>query len=332
MRALVTGGGGFLGRAIVKKLLERGDSVKVLGRRSYADLAALGVKTVQGDVADMQKVSEACASVDVVFHTAALASIWGKRDDFFSVNVAGTRNVINACFKHGIKKLVHTSSPSVVYDATDQLNIDESAPYPPQYLALYPETKAIAEREVIAANGKDRLLTVSLRPHLIWGPGDTNLIPRLIDRARNGNLMIVGDGKNIIDSVYIDNAAEAHLLAADRLTADSPVAGSSYFITQGEPLNCWGWINEILQGFDLPPVRKTIGYKTAYRIGGLMEIAYRLLGKTSEPRMTRFLASQLATSHTYNIGKANNELGYYPAVSVKEGMERLFKAGLPRHF
>ena len=328
MRALVTGGGGFLGKAIVKKLLARGDSVKVVGRREYPELTPLGVETIKGDIADLQTVLKACESVDIVFHTAALAAIWGKRNDFYGTNVTGTRNVIDSCIKHGIKKLVYTSSPSVVYDANEQLYIDESAPYPAKYLALYPETKAIAEKEIISANGKDGLLTVSLRPHLIWGPGDTNLIPRLIDRARRGKLMIVGDATNIIDTVYIDNAVDAHILAADRLFAGSPVAGSCYFITQGEPLNCWEWINELLHGFNLPQVSKSISYKTAYRIGALMEIGYTILGINSEPRMTRFLASQLATSHTYSIEKAKRELGYSPAVSVIEGMERLFKAGL----
>ncbi len=323
MKAMVTGGGGFLGRCIVDKLLSRGDSVRVVGRRDYPDLKERGVVCIKADVADRDAVLEACNGIDVVFHTAAIAAIWGRPDDFYSTNVKGTQNVIDACIENGVKKLVYTSSPSVVYDGKDQIDIDEDTPYPQEYPALYPQTKAEAEKSVIGANGRDGLCTVSLRPHLIWGPGDTNLIPRLIDRARSGKLAIVGDGKNMVDMVYVDNAADAHLLAAQRLEEGSAVAGSRYFITQGEAVNCWEWINEILAGFGLPPVKKRISFKVAYTVGAAMEAFYKVFGIYSEPRMTRFLASQLATSHTYNIDRAKKELGYFPAVSTEQGMKAL---------
>lgn len=323
MKALVTGGGGFLGRYIVKQLLERGDEVSVIGRRDYPDLRADGVKTIRADIADRAAVESACEGVETLFHTAALAAIWGRPEDFYNTNVKGTENILEACRKNGVKRLVYTSSPSVVYDGKNQVDIDESTPYPEKFLALYPKTKAEAERAVIGANGRDGLMTVSLRPHLIWGPGDTNLIPRLVERAGSGKLKIVGNKKNMIDTVYVENGAQAHLLAADRLVEGSPVAGSCYFITNGEPVNCWEWINELLVKLNAPQVKKSVPFGVAYSIGALLEAFYGTLGIDSEPRMTRFLACQLATTHTYNIDKARKELGYSPKISMKEGMERL---------
>jgi len=326
MKVLVTGGGGFLGKAISERLIKNGDTVRVLGRRDYPDLRLKGVEIVKADIANLSAVMEAVDSVDAVYHVASLTSIWGKKESFYNTNVIGTENVINACKKHGVKKLIYTSSPSVVYNATNQVNIDETTPYPQKFLAYYPETKAIAEQKVLEANGHDSLLTVALRPHLIWGPGDTNLIPRLIKRAKRGKVRIVGNGKNMIDITFIDNCVDAHLLACEKLQAGSPVAGSAYFITQDEPVNCWGWINSLLEGFKIAPVSERVSYKSAYRAGAILELIYKLFDISSEPRMTRFLAAQLASSHTYNIDKAKKELGYKPAISTQEGMQELFRS------
>jgi len=324
MKSLVTGGGGFLGQYIVEKLVKRGDEVRVLGRRPYPQLDKMGVQTIQGDVRDEAVVASASKGMDSVFHVASKTGVWGKRKDFVGANVTGTENVINACKKNGVSRLIYTSSPSVVYGGEEDLeNIDESVPYPERYNCIYAETKAMAEKKVLEANGVDGLLTVSIRPHLIWGPRDTNLIPRLVDRAKSGRLVQVGDGKNIVDTVYVDNAADAHLLAADRLKPGSKVCGSAYFITQGEPVRLWDWINLLLEGLGLPKVSRCVSYKTAYRVGVLFEGAYTLLGISSEPVMTRFIASQLAKSHFYNIDKAAAELDYNPQVTFEEGMKRL---------
>jgi nucleoside-diphosphate-sugar epimerase len=181
----------------------------------------------------------------------------------------------------------------------------------------------MAERMVLEASGRDGLLTCALRPHLIWGPRDQHLIPRLLDRARQGKLRRVGDGKNLVDMIYVENAAEAHLQAADALQGGSPVAGRAYFLSQGEPVNCWRWINEILALAGLPPITKSISYPAAYAVGTVLEGAYKLLGRTDEPRMTRFLAAQLATSHWFDISRARSDFGYSPRVSTDEGMQRL---------
>lgn len=322
MRALVTGGGGFLGQYVVEQLLARGDQVRALGRGSYPQLQQAGAECVQADIRDAVAVRAACAGVDVVYHTAAIAGIWGPWDQFYGINVVGTQNVIDGCRAAGVPKLVYTSSPSVTFDGSPQEGVDESAPYPKRWLCHYQHTKALGEQAVLAANDAS-LATCALRPHLIWGPRDQHLIPRLIERARAGALRRVGDGKNLIDMVYVDNAAEAHLQAADALAVGSPVAGRAYFISQGQPVNCWQWIDELLGLAGLPPVARSISLGAAWTVGGMMEMTYRLFAVQSEPRMTRFLAAQLGTSHYFDIGRARADFGYGPRISTAEGMRRL---------
>lgn len=323
MRALVTGGGGFLGLYIVEQLVARGDEVRVLCRGNYARLGELGVKCIIGDVRDAAAVSSACSGIDTVFHVAAVSGIWGSWDHYYGINTIGTENVIAACRAHNVSRLVYTSSPSVIYDGRDHRNADESLPYPARYLCHYPHTKALAERAVLAANGAAGLATVALRPHLIWGPRDNHLIPRLIARAKTGKLRRVGRGDNLISMSYVESAAHAHLLAADRLNLDSPVAGQAYFINESEPVNLWGWIGTLLDLARLPPVKKSLSQSVAYTVGAVLEAAYSILHLSNEPPMTRFLALQLSGTHTYNISKATRDFGYQPLVSVTEGLRRL---------
>ena len=326
MKALVTGGGGFLGRVIVEMLLGRGDIVRVMGRRKYPYIEELDVENFTGDVRNLKEVEAAVNGMDAVFHAASMTGIWGKWKDYFEINVKGTENIIEACKKIGISRLVYTSSPSVVYGGSENLvNVDETTRYPTKYNCYYSASKADAEKKVLAENDKNGLMTVSLRPHLIWGPKDTNLIPRLIERSKSGKLVRVGDGNNMVDIVYVDNAAYAHLLAVDRLEAGSPVCGQAYFISQGEPVVLWDWINHVLTSLKLPPVRKNISYNTAYLLGFLFEGVYSLFQLSGEPVMTRFLASQLAKSHFFNIEKAKRELSYSPIISHEEGLEQMIK-------
>jgi len=286
-------------------------------------LEALGVECVHGDIRELTDVKRACANVTIVHHTAAVAGIWGSWHHFYDTNVLGTKNVISACCHAGVTQLVFTSSPSVTFAGRDQCGVDESAPYPTRWLAHYPHTKALAEKMVLEANGQHHLLTCALRPHLIWGPRDQHLIPRLLDRARAGQLRRVGNGQNMIDAVYVENASTAHLLAADALQPGSPVSGQAYFITNGEPVNCWQWINEILEFAGLPPPQRSIALPAAYAAGAILEAAWKVLGRTDEPRMTRFLAAQLATSHFFDIGAARRDFGYEPKISMAEGMKKL---------
>ncbi len=321
-RVLVTGGGGFLGTALVRSLRDRGLAVRSLTRRDYPHLRELGVEQVQGDIADPSVVSRAVEGCQTVYHTAAKAGIWGPEREYYRANVEGTRNVIAACRAAGSRRLIYTSSPSVVFNGLDLEGVDESAPYSSRFEAAYPATKARAEQMVLEANSAD-LATVSLRPHLIWGPGDNNLLPRIISRARSGRLRRIGRGRPLIDPIYIDNAAEAHLLAADRLEPGSPIAGKSYFVTQGETIALWEMIDNLLGAAGMGPVRRTISRPLALAAAGLLEATYRLSGRRDEPPMTRFLARQLSTTHWFSIQAARRDLGYEPRVSIAEGLRRL---------
>jgi 2-alkyl-3-oxoalkanoate reductase len=323
VQTLVTGAGGFLGRYIVEQLVARGDRVRALVRRKAVALEKLGVECLYGDLREPAAVERACQGVDTVFHVAAVAGLWGPWQRYYDANVLGTHNVIRGCCQAGATRLVFTSSPSVTFAGREQCNIDESAPYPKRWIAHYPHTKALAEQLVLAANGQHHLLTCALRPHLIWGPRDQHLIPRLLERAKKGQLKRVGDGKNVIDAVYVENAATAHLLAADALRPGSPACGKAYFITNGEPVNCWRWIDEILELAGLAQLRQRISLPAAYAAGSALEGLWTLLGRTDEPRMTRFLAAQLGTSHYFNITAARRDLGYVPAISMADGMQRL---------
>jgi len=320
--AVVTGGGGFLGSAIVRAWLADGNRVRSFSRQRYRCLEEWGVEQIQGDLANGQAVSKAIKGSDLVFHCAAKAGVWGPAEVYERANVLGTKNVIAACKLHNVEKLVFTSSPSVVFAGTDQAGVDESVPYPKRFLAHYPRTKAKAEAMVNLANSED-LATVSLRPHLIWGPGDPHLVPRLIEKARLGRLRLVGDQDGLVDSVYVDNAAQAHVMAAKHLQFDSALGGKNYFITNGEPCTMAELINGILATAGLLPIEKRVSGKMAYTAGAFFEMLYRCVGAKKEPPMTRFVARQLATAHWFDISAAQRDFDYQPLVSHREGLQRL---------
>lgn len=322
MKVLVTGGNGFLGSAIVRMLHARGDDVSILCRGDASNVSELVSSVFKADIRDLAAVQRACVGKDAVFHVAALTGIWGPSRDYISINVAGTRNVIGACVKANMQKLIYTSSPSVIFGSTELRGVSESEPYPKRYLADYPRTKAEAERMVLDANHAS-LATVALRPHLIWGPGDANLIPRVIERARRKKLVQVGDGRNLVDLTYIDNAAEAHLLAADALSPGAACAGRAYFISQGQPVALWPWIDQLLAAIGAPRVSRRISFSTAWCLGLVFEALYTLFRIRKEPLMTRFLSNQLGKSHYFDISAARRDFGYVPRVSLDEGMSRL---------
>ena len=322
MKALVTGGGGFLGGAIVRQLLARGVGVRSFTRTAYPWLDELGVEQVHGTLTIREDVERAACGCGVVFHAAAKAGVWGAYRDYFETNVTGTENVLSACRAAGVARLVYTSTPSVVHGGGDLEGARESLPYPTHYSCHYPKTKAEAERLVMAANGP-ALATVALRPHLIWGPGDPHLIPRLLQRAKAGKLKRIGTRPVTVDVTYIDNAAEAHLLAADALAPGSPPAGQAYFISNGEPVELWGFLNRVITDAGLPPVTKTVPVWAARLAGRVSEGTYRLLGIRGEPALTRFVVEQLSTSHWYDISAAKRDFGYTPRVSVEEGLKLL---------
>ncbi|MCF3530792.1 NAD-dependent epimerase/dehydratase family protein [Stenotrophomonas maltophilia] len=324
MKILVTGGGGFLGQALCRGLVERGHQVLAFNRSHYPELQAMGVGQIRGDLADAQAVLHAVAGVDAVFHNGAKAGAWGSYDSYHQANVVGTDNVLAACRAHGINRLVYTSTPSVTHRAThpvEGLGADE-VPYGEDFQAPYAATKAIAEQRVLAANDAS-LATVALRPRLIWGPGDQQLVPRLAERARQGRLRLVGDGNNKVDTTYIDNAALAHFLAFEALAPGAACAGKAYFISNGEPLPMRELVNKLLAAVGAPTVDKAISFKTAYRIGAVCERLWPLLRLRGEPPLTRFLAEQLCTPHWYSMEPARRDFGYVPQVSIEEGLRRL---------
>ncbi len=348
MRALVTGGGGFLGGCIVRMLLERGDRVRVLGRNSYPQLEKRGVECVVGDVRDSQAVNAALRNVEVVYHAAALAGIWGPGESYYSINSRGTANVIQGCLLNHVGRLVYTSSFSVVFNGRDIVGGEESLLYAERFNAPYPASKSVAEKMVLDANGWEfvvedkrpqaaeinqrhgstvrRLATCALRPHLIWGEGDPHLLPRVLQMARRGKLKCVGDGTNQVSLTFVDNAARAHLLAADCLTPDSALGGQAYFVSDREPVLLWDWINNFLRRMKVKPVETKVPFRLAYIRGAIEELTHRLLPRLGEPAMTRFLAEVMARSHSFSWARAKRDFGYEPTVDNETGLNRVVAA------
>ena len=322
MRVLVTGAGGFVGGVIARMLRARGDEVRSVARNDYPALLALGCTHVKGDLSDAAVAQRASEGVDAIIHVAAKAGFWGKAADFEASNVTATQQLLDAAVRHGVKRFVFTSSPSVTFDGGDAVHANESLPYPSKHLAHYPRTKAEAERRVLAANGKDGLLTCALRPHLVYGPGDPHFLPRVLQRARAGSLAWIG-GNNEVDFTYVDNAAHAHLLALDALGSPAAKpAGKVYFIGQGTAVKPADFFRPLLEGIGMPPVTRTVKLPVAYAAGAVLEAVWSLFGLAGEPRMTRFLAAQLGTSHHYDLTAAREDLGYELLVDEAEARRR----------
>jgi nucleoside-diphosphate-sugar epimerase len=326
MKAAVTGAGGFVGGAIARALHRRGEDVRSYSRGEYPRLAALGIEHRRGDICDPDRLAEALAGVDVVFHAAARVAAAGAYAEFYATNVSGTRHVVEVCRRAGVRALVHTSTPSVVFGPTDLEGVDESIPYATHFDAAYGRTKAEAERIVRAADGPT-LRTVSLRPHLVWGPGDTSLFPRLIERARAGAVRRIAGPPKKTDITYVDDAVQAHLAAADRLLgggADADrIGGRAYFLSSGEPVEVWTFVDRLLAVAGLPPARGRLHPRVAMTAAFVSERAHALLRRKGEPRLSPWIVRELTTSRWFDIGAARRDLGYDPKVGLEEGLSRL---------
>ncbi len=323
-KVLVTGAGGFLGTYIARDLLALGYSVYSFSRGEYPHLKEMGVIQKHGDLCDYESVEEAFTGMDAVIHTASRVGMWGKYADFYKTNVTGTENVIKACHKLHIKKCVYTSTPSVVFGNKCIKGANEDIEYPENFLSMYAETKAIAEKMVLLANS-GTLSTVAIRPHLIFGPGDLNLVPRVIEASKKGRLKIVGDGNNLVDVTYVENASMVHVMALEILTPQSPIAGRAYFLGQG-PVKLWDFTNQILERSGLSPVTAKISFRKAFFVGMLIEWVLKISGKYNiDPPMTRFIALQLGKSHYYDHTRLERDFQFTPKYSIEDGLDKLFQ-------
>lgn len=320
-KVLVTGGGGFVGKAVVKLCVAQGVETIIVGRNTYPEMEKLGAKCVVGNICDDGVIDQAMQGVNCVFHVAALAGIWGTWKEYYHTNVLGTENILKNCLKNKIGALVYTSTPSVVFNRQNICGENEDLPYATSPLCHYAKSKIMAEKLVLSANS-ETLSTCALRPHLIWGPGDPHLLPRLVESGRKKQLKQVGNGTNLVDISYIDNVAHAHILAAINLLHTGSAAGKPYFISQGEPVNLWAWVAQLYDQLGIDKITNTVSFPTAYRVGGILELLYKISKSSKEPKMTRFLAEQLAKSHYFSIDNAIKDLGYQPLVSTQEGLVR----------
>ncbi len=322
----VFGGSGFLGNRIVRQLVELNcGKIKCFNRSAAPALEKLGVEIIRGDIREPGAVNDACKDSTSVIHSSAKAGVWGNWKEYYGINVQGTMNVLAACKYNEIHHLVYTSSPSVAYPPTRDIeNLDESAPYPDSYSAYYPATKAIAEKNVLGSPCRE-LSAVVLRPHLLWGPGDPHLLPRIVRRAAAGKLVRIGDGHNLVDLTYVDNAALAHIKALEYLKNCAQTRRKVFFISDNSPVRIWKWLDQLLNDLSIPPVTKSISYEKACFAGLMFETIYHCLPFLGEPPITRFVAGQLAFSHYFNISAAVNELGYRPLVKPVVAMSETIK-------
>jgi|WetSurMetagenome_2_1015567.scaffolds.fasta_scaffold00125_22 2-alkyl-3-oxoalkanoate reductase len=320
MNILVTGGGGFIGSELIRELLKRDHRITSFSRGDYPGLRNSGIILKRGDLSDKSAVLDACEGIDLVFHMAAKAGMWGAYKDYYSTNVTGTKNVVEACIEKKVKGLIYTSSSSVVFNGKDIENGDESMPYPGSSVSHYISTKALAEKIVLSANSSG-LRTIALRPHIVIGPGDNHLLPRLIERARNGKLRQIGDGKNLVDITSSRNAAIAHVCAMDSILSNPGSAGKAYFISNGEPVVLWDVINHILKGAGLNQVSKSISFRSALVLSSLSEGLSKIFHIKKEPVLTRFAVYELSKSHWFNIQSAREILNYTPETSNRESID-----------
>lgn len=321
---LITGAGGFVGMVLAKMLVARGDRVRHFSRREYPALGELGIAQHVGELDDTGALARAMEGCDAVAHVAARAGVWGTLGDFWQPNVLGTRAVLAACRQAGVRALVVTSSPSVVFHPGGHEGADESEPYPARHGSLYSRTKAIAEREALDADSPELAVT-ALRPHLVWGPADPHLLPRLYSRARAGRLARLGSG-GLVDTTCVANAAHAHVLALDALVPGAPCAGKAYFIANGEPLPLWELIDRLLLAGGLPPVSRTAPVALAKAIATVAECVWGCFSLPGEPPTTRFVVDELSSPHWYSLEAARRDLGYQPIVSLEQGLTELARA------
>jgi len=334
MNILVTGGTGFLGRALAHRLQSLSANVTIIGRNTIIgqQLQQAGLRFIYADLADAPAINTACRHQDYVFHCGALSAPWGRFEDFYAANVLGTQNVIQGCLAHNVKRLIHLSTPAIHFDYHDKLNLSEHAPLPRQQINGYAQTKYMAEQAIDAAH-EQGLPVITLRPRAIFGPGDTSLLPRLLEKLSRGQLPIIGNGQNMTDLTYIDNVVEAMLLC---LESPPATLGCKYYITNGEPIKLWPFIQHLSEQLGYPPPQRHVPRWLAYQVAGMMErywdfspykVQNHIRAKSSEPPLTRYAVGLLATTFTLDITAARQELGYQPKINMEEALAQTLRYG-----
>ncbi|RMF15613.1 MAG: SDR family NAD(P)-dependent oxidoreductase [Candidatus Dadabacteria bacterium] len=322
-RVLITGGNGFVGRHLVNRFADRGDQVTVFDVGPEPPRG--DVAYVSGDIRDADVVDRICQNQDIIIHNASVVHTKQNREkDVWDINFGGTRHLAEAARKHGVGRIVYVSSASVVYDGGDIENGDESLPYPTTSQAPYADSKIAAEKMLLELNGDD-IATVSIRPHVVFGPGDNRFLPAILERAYKGRLRYkVGRGDKLSDFTWVGNLVDAIEAATDRLAPGSPVAGEAYFVTNGEPMPFFDFANKVLAALDLPQVRRSVPAWLAYGAAATVEFMDTLRGGTLgvETGMTRFAVRYMCTHHYFSIDKARRDLGYEPKVSIDEGIRQ----------
>ncbi len=328
MQILVTGGGGFLGTYIIRELLKRPHYIITnFSRHNYAHLEDLGVPTIRGDLKNKSDIDRALSQsdFDAIIHVAALTENWGRHRDFLEVNYFGTKLLIDAAKERGVKKFIYTCCSSVVFDKDGLLGVNEQHPYPTEFLSSFVESKAMAERYVLQMNDGKDFLTCSLRPGLLWGPGDEKFLPTIVSRAREGKIKIIGDGENLADILYVENASLAHARALEALSEGSKLCGESYFLGQERPVKFWDFINRILSHYKIDPLNRYIDFKSAYRLGWFFEKSFQMAGiQKPYPPLTRFGVIKWGISHYFSHEKARQDFNFKDLISTDEGLKRTF--------
>ena len=313
MRVLLTGASGMLGRTTARALLDRGDEVTVLQRRP----AGLPCAEVLGDVADPVAVDRAARGQDAVVHLAAKVDVVGSWAQYTRANITGTRVVVEACRRAGVARLVHVSSPSVAHAGAALAGVGAEPADPEHARGRYARSKAVAEQLALSADGPD-LAVLAIRPHLVWGPGDTQLVARILDRARSGRLPLIGTGTALVDTTYVDNAAAALVAAVDATARGEPLV-----VSNGEPRPIGEVLARLCAAAGVPGPSRRVPYRAAWLAGAAVEGVWALTRRTATPPLTRFLAEQLATAHWFDQRRTRQLLDWTPSVSLDEGFARL---------
>ncbi|SNR92295.1 NAD-dependent epimerase/dehydratase family protein [Blastococcus mobilis] len=315
VRVLVTGASGLLGRVTAQRLLARGDEVTVLQRRP----SGLPCSEVLGDIADPSVVARAAVGQEAVVHLAAKVDVTGKWEEYARANIQGTRNVVAACSAEGVERLVHVSSPSVSHAGAPLIGAGAGPADPARARGAYSRSKAVAEQEALDADSA-ALAVLVLRPHLVWGPGDEQLVARIVERAANGRLPLIGSGTALIDTTYVDNAASALVAGVD---ACGRVHGEALVVSNGEPRTVDEILRRLCSAAGVPGPRGRVPAHAAWLAGAVVEGTWSAIGRRSTPPLTRFLTEQLTTAHWFDQRRTRSELGWRPEVGLDEGFARL---------